>query len=383
MKQIIYLILIAIPIMQSCISSESYKYSVEDAQIVINIDSAKLVSLKVGEVKYVPLETTDYCLIGNANKVLIENQRIYIGDFSKAMALFVFDINGKFIFKISKRGQGPGEYLSFRDFDIHSNGDIYMFDVFGEKLLLYDSEGSYLREIKFNYNFESFYLSNNNIFLSVLWNKGIDKKADLAVYDVTNDKTTYLLDDAKFLYNIPIKHCSYNFYQSPNSVYYSPKFSDIIYSIREDSLIPAIGINNLPLPSEDVIKNWLSEKNFDKRLDLITNSNYFLENVFIYETGEYISFDYEKGTITEKILLYNKRTKETHALWRSAYFMAVGCSRIMGSTENEFFSAFFIDPQNQFHKKILTSREELKNWQEEDNPVLVFFNLDMESPSPF
>jgi len=383
MKRIIYLILIVLISMQSCLNSKSYKYSIEDAQMVINIDSVQLVSLKIGEIKFVPLETTDDCLIGNADKVLIKNQRIYIGDFSKAMALFVFDINGKFIHKISKRGQGPGEYLSFRDFDIHNNGDIYMFDIFGQKLLIYNSEGSYLREIKFNYNFESFYLSINNIFLSVLWSKDVEKKADLAVYDVTDGKTTYLLDDEKYLHDIPLKNSSYNFYQSPNSVYYSPKFSDIIYSIRQDSLIPAIGINNLPLPSDNVIKAWLSEKDFNKRLDLIKNSNYFLENVFIYETDEYISFDYKKGTITEKILLYNKRTKGTHALWRSAYFMEAGCSRIMGSTGSEFFSAFFIDPQNQFHKQILHSREELKNWQEEDNPVLVFFNLDMESPSPF
>ena len=328
------------------------------------------------------METSDDCLIGNAHKVLIKNERVYISDFSKAMALFVFDLNGKFIFKISKRGQGPGEYISFRDFDVNSKGDIFMFDLFGKKILTFNSEGKSLGEFSFTYNFESFFVAEDRIYLSSLWGVGGEKISALSVYDISSGQTTHLLDDAKFLYDIPTRNSTYYFYQSPSNVYLSPIFSEIIYSINGDTAIPVIKIKNLPLPPDGIIKNWINENNYDKRIELIRNSNYFLENVSIYETLGYISFDY-KGTKTGKILLFNKRTKTTCVLLPSAYFMELGCSTIMGSTGKEFFSAFFIDSKNQFHKKILDSREELKNWDEEDNPVLVFFNLDMDSPSPF
>ena len=120
------------------------------------------------------------------------------------------------------------------------------------------------------------------------------------------------------------------------------------------------------------------ERDNNKLLDLIRDNNYFLENVFIYETNKYISIDCKKGTLTDKILLYNKITNKTHALWMSAYYMEVGYSRIMGTTGKEFFSVFFLDSDNQYHKKILKSRKELNNWTDDDNPVLVLFDLDMD-----
>jgi hypothetical protein len=35
------------------------------------------------------------------------------------------------------------------------------------------------------------------------------------------------------------------------------------------------------------------------------------------------------------------------------------------------------DAENNFHKEILESREELKNWKEDDNPLIALFNSDM------
>ena len=372
MKKIKYIMPVILCVLQSCFNSKSH-VSVEDANILINIDSAKLVSLKVSDVRYIPLETSDECLIGHAHKVLIKKGRIYVADFSKAMALFVFDMTGKFIFQISKKGQGPGEYVSFWDFDIHNNGEIYMYDVSGRKILVYDSEGKNFREIKFDYNFKSFFLTENKIYLSALWGENGKKMAALAVYDITTGKTTPIFDDEKFLYNIPFNNSPYDFFQSSDRAYYSPKFSDIIYSISKDGVIPEIGINNLPLPPADVMEKLQDERDNNKLLDLIRESNYFLENVYIYETSKYISIGCKKGK-GDKTLLHNKITNKTHALWLSAYFMEVGCSNIMGSTGKEFFGMVFFSSDNQYHKKILESRKELSNWQDDDNPVLVLFD---------
>jgi len=373
--------LIFIPFLQSCSNSKSDKYSLDDVQIIIDVESAKLASLKFGYIQFIPLETTDDCLIGASHKVLIKNENIYVGDFNKTMALFVFDMNGKFMHKISRRGQGPQEYISFRDFDIHDNGDFYMFDLFGSKIVIYDSKGEFIKNIKFDYHFDSFCLRDNNIYLSKLLGKDTNSIANLAVYDVLNEKTTILLDDKIFLYDIPISSSHSKFYQSANKIYYSPNFSPIIYSINSNGIKPEIGFRNLLIPPERLIESWLEEKDFKKQFELITDNPYFLENANIFETDKYIQFQYKAGRQT-KYILYNKRTKSTNEISPMAYYMTIGAI-ISGSTGKDFFTVIDINNGNLFNKRILESREELKNWQTEDNPIIVIYDLDMDSPLPF
>ncbi|MDR1097536.1 MAG: 6-bladed beta-propeller [Tannerella sp.] len=380
MKQITLFSILSILMMQSCVNQEASNDVFKDVPIVINIDTVKsnpLNSLKFSHIRYIPLETDEECLIGFANKILIRDSRIYVADFHKAMALFVFDMNGKFLFKIARRGQGVGEYVSFRDFDIQTNGDLYMFDQHRKKILIYNSAGEYLREIYSDFYFSKFCLVNNRMYWSELIERG-NTFANLVAYDMTDKRTEFILKDEKFLHNEGIINFSdYNFYYSPdNTVYYSPKFSEIIYSIGENGVYPAIGVKNLKIPPKHIIDGWLQENDIFKRSGLIKNSKYFIENAYIYETDKYITFACVKDVLPD-VLLYNKCSKSVRSSWISDYFYGVGIDRIKGSTGKEFFGVIAFNPDNESHRKILASREELKNWNEEDNPVIVFFNPDM------
>jgi hypothetical protein len=376
MKQTILFSILLFLMMQSCVNKESSNDDpFKGVPIVIDIDSVKSVPLTLSHIQYIPLETTDECLIGRTGKVLIRNNKIYVADFSKAMALFVFDMNGKFLFKISQRGQGPGEYLSFHDFDIQSNGDIYMFDQWRKKILIYNSEGNYLREIVSDYHFYNFCLVNNKMY----WSKLNEKEmiANLAVYDMIDKKTEFILKDNLHDTGI-INYAGFDFYYSPNyTTYYSPKFSKIIYSISEDGVHPAIGIKNLNIPPRFIIDGWSQIENVIERTQLITNSTYFIENIYIFETDRYISIGCIRGDVLDKTLLYNKHSKSTFTAWNPNYYAALGIDQVKGSIGKEFFGVVAFKPHNEFHKKILESREELKNWKEDDNPVIVFFNPDM------
>ena len=363
MKQILSIISVFI---LSCSPGKSSEFLTESAAITVHLDSIQYVALKIGNIRYIPLETTDECLLGNADKILIQNNRIYVADFNKAMSLFVFDMNGKYLFKINKRGQGPGEYTSFRDFDIHNNKELYMFDNFGQKLLIFDLEGKYLRDIKFEYFFMSFCLTEDKIYMSEI--RGADRKkaAAFAVYDIKSGNTTFLMDDKKFLYTIPITNSSYKFYYSPNTIYHAPKLSETIYSVTNDSIFPAITVKGLPAIPKDLLEQWDAETDQNARSANFRNSNYFLENSYIYETDDYISLQYQLGANPHD-LLYNKHTQQAYKLL-FPYFEAIGHYCIRGSTGTEFFSVVSFDADNNYHKKILESREELKNWDEEDNP---------------
>jgi hypothetical protein len=361
----------------SCTHQESSDDAFKDVPIIIDIKSVKSTPLKLGHIQYIPLETSDECLIGTADKALIRDNKIYVADFDHSMALFIFDMTGKYISKISRRGQGPGEYLSFKDFDIQTNGEIYIYDNSGKKFLIYNPEGECLREIAVDFYFLGFCLVDDKIYWSRPYANG-KMFANLAIYNITNKKTDFIFKDKKFLYDIDIVNFnSHYFYYSPDNItYYSPKFSKIIYSIGKDGVRPAIGIKNLNIPQEHIIEGWLQVDDVFERSQLATNFKYFIENAYIYETDKYITFGCIRNIVND-VLFYNKHSKSICAIMPHEYFSKMGSDRVKGSTGKEFFGIITFDSNNESHKKILASREELKNWKEDDNPVIVLFEPDM------
>ena len=82
-------------------------------------------------IELIPLETNDDCLIGWMPEIIATEKYYYmisaVGyDFQK---LYVFDKQGKFVRQISSRGQGGGEFIEVRDFDVIGDSIIKMGDV--------------------------------------------------------------------------------------------------------------------------------------------------------------------------------------------------------------------------------------------------------------
>ncbi|WP_160150072.1 6-bladed beta-propeller [Parabacteroides sp. Marseille-P3160] len=98
----------------------------------------------IDSIKYVTLELTDESIIGNIQKLIVYNDRIYILD-TQSSSLFVFDIKGKYLFKIDKIGSGPGEYTQLDFFDIdYKNNHIILTDLMTYWAIRYDMNGQYL-----------------------------------------------------------------------------------------------------------------------------------------------------------------------------------------------------------------------------------------------
>ena len=97
---------------------------------------------------YVQLETLDNCLIGDVKDIHLVNDRLLVGaDFK---SVFVFDLNGKFLSKVSRIGRGPGEYGKLAWFDVNpSNNEISIYDVSSHKILVYSVDGDFIRQFTF------------------------------------------------------------------------------------------------------------------------------------------------------------------------------------------------------------------------------------------
>lgn len=116
MKRLYLLFLLSLFVLASC---DSVKENEACLLSDIRLESAEKVSKLTdmfNSYKIVRLETNDSCLIGDRmNKIIKRDSVYYIKNFDE---IFIFDNNGTFMNKLSKRGNGPDEYTGIMDFDI-------------------------------------------------------------------------------------------------------------------------------------------------------------------------------------------------------------------------------------------------------------------------
>ena len=91
------------------------------AQIRINIydqrDHYEKVNLSevADSIVYIPLETTDSCLLSDELQIFYGKDAIFVGD-QKNERFYRFDKHGSFLNTIGQKGEGPADYTSALNF---------------------------------------------------------------------------------------------------------------------------------------------------------------------------------------------------------------------------------------------------------------------------
>lgn len=94
--------------------------------------------------KIIPLEATDRSLLGVAQKCLVKNDRILFLDY-KMRVIYVFDLEGRFLFSIDSLGGGSEEYTELKDAVFSYDGtQILVLD--HTAILAYDLENGHFVE---------------------------------------------------------------------------------------------------------------------------------------------------------------------------------------------------------------------------------------------
>lgn len=108
----------------SCSSQEVKK----NTSAKVNIDGIKSILINsddileeydpleiISQIDYVHLESTGENLIGQVDKVIIFDDKIFVLDRTKAKSVFCFGLDGTYLFKVGEFGRGPGEYRELED----------------------------------------------------------------------------------------------------------------------------------------------------------------------------------------------------------------------------------------------------------------------------
>lgn len=118
--------------------------------LTININNDEYSKIHLGRLteskKEIALENSTESMLGRIVDVKFLKDKIIV--FDLLSGIHAFDSTGKFITKIGKNGEGPGEYKYINSMEINNDfGLIYIASMY--KLLIYSSDFSFLEEKKF------------------------------------------------------------------------------------------------------------------------------------------------------------------------------------------------------------------------------------------
>ena len=196
-----------------------------DASFAKNISFNELFD----EVCLIPLETLDESLITHVTRAIFHEDAFYIFD-RMQKSVFVFDESGKFRYKISNIGRGPGEYLEIEDITINHSlntidllspwGVIFRYSIwdgsFSESLNITDGIRAVHQLIYFGTDMVMFfqhYEKNKLRSYDTEKNKTINELYDLPVFTRMLPQTNY-----PFLY--VLNDTLHFFHSYGNSIYY-------------------------------------------------------------------------------------------------------------------------------------------------------------------
>lgn len=96
------------------------------------------------DIEYIPLETTDDCLLDEELKIIsVTEKEIIVFDYTRA---YRFSRQGKFLNSIARKGQGPGEFSNCISLAADTlNRWLYFAD--NNRLLKYDFDGNHLEDL--------------------------------------------------------------------------------------------------------------------------------------------------------------------------------------------------------------------------------------------
>lgn len=194
----------------------------------------------IDDYSYIPLETTDDCLIGEISKLCTDSSFFFVFD-KRNNTVFRFSEQGKFLGRISNRGRGPQEYTELQDVSLDKERkEVCLLDLGSQKLLFYDYGGVFLREEPIYYFFLTFefwkskmvlntWMSTNSMYPGANYNRLLVTERNQEPLYKGFSYPAHLRRQFH-LGNAPYSLCAYD-----KEVFYNHSLSDTIWQIEEGS----------------------------------------------------------------------------------------------------------------------------------------------------
>lgn len=232
---IFFVILMTICMLQSC--TESSDSVIKHDEVHLQIDPNNLppfskLSELVTDVRILPLETSEECLIGSVGRFYVGKNDIILVGHNDPSQLMRFSLEGRFLNFIGREGPGPGEYRNVWGITpFEDSAVVYVNMQHSGKVFAYSYDGVFLHEQTFPRPYRSPTVINRNL-IAVTSSTGYEVRLintanqDTVGYIKTNQATTSRL---KQLNGDP-----------QNGYFYTALGRDTIWRIDSESMRPQI-----------------------------------------------------------------------------------------------------------------------------------------------
>lgn len=232
-----------IPVMEKKSSGKELHFDVYSA---LQKKMPKLIASQfVEDIEFVPLETTDECLLAESLRdITITEDDIILYDYK---GCYRFDRQGKFKNRIGTKGNGPGEYTNSLSIMVDATNQwVYMMDYMQKKYVKYDFSGKYLGDILLDdyIGFDSYvlkpmtFLMENSLYQFASQGERFSLK-------IASEKYKRMMSQMRCEYkgDIPKKlTCDPHVYNFRGDLYVNDYWCDTIYKVVNPYLLESYAI---------------------------------------------------------------------------------------------------------------------------------------------
>jgi hypothetical protein len=366
---------------------ELMEYQIEQTpKHIINVsDFDKMISTKmINNVKYVKLESKPESLIGEISKIIVDEDMIIVLDRFVSNNLYIFSMEGKFVSKIKKFGEGPNEVLQIYDFCLDKKKkEIVVFDGKLSRITCYNYLLEPIKQHKVNFRFSNFRLLSSNKFIVSV--NGSDNRhiPEIERYDILMLDSLFHIKkkgfeiDEKELNNdyTLVDHLSQI---NSGHVAWSPKFKNCIYEFDSSNTVSKKF--ELNFKNREINFEYYSQP-MKELMNVAKDKNMFYFGGEYVETDSTVFFKLSTPLVKNQILIFFDKASSKY-IYGKVNLDNLNLplfSLPITSYKNQFVS--FIEPQNiemllRNQGRNVEIPEEIKSITEQDgNPIIQFYKI--------
>lgn len=374
----------------SCTSENSFNsYStLKNGNVLIDVDNLNYEkSIIIDSIfrlrKIVKLESNEESFIGSYDKLLIEENRVYIMDSSITFSIFVFDFEGNFLFKISSFGEGPDEYVELRDFTVSSNTKtIDVLDFGGKKLLRFDKQnGKPVETERLDRNV--YYRSLERIDGGYVVNHANNCGVLQDCFNVSFLGNDLKVQSSSLAMNSYLKNYDFkgdpHFSRNADQVYFKEIFNDTIYEIlpgsKELRAAFSIDFGDFRMPHD--FKYSKKNSNLNEAIQFSLNNNLTLGIKDFFVADSYLYFRYGVPGLREVIVDLNSMENFSFQRFVTSNFLYAGT--VTAVFRDEFIKVLTSEEVNSLVKNYYSTKDSLKVREEYSEFYEIAKGIDVES----
>lgn len=335
----------------------------------------------IQEWSYTVLETDKNCLIGDINKIEIDDTLLFIeSQNGSEFSLYMFYKSGRFGHQIGSVGRAPEEYISLSAWCIDRfNKEVYVMDRFRKRVVKYGYDGRFKAAMELNPSYSMVYdmaYFRDSIFCLKNYIPGQhNASGDSPRFIITNKQFHPIAYSASenLVADYIVKPFQNSWWESEAGVYAMTVLNDTIYKLNEScSFVPAFYLDLEKVKLKDVnfnshhynqIRNNLVAQGYNvyKQCFLLNNLLFVCsEDSYLMNLENYRGVKLNNIDSCQQIIYPNR--------WLSSYKeVLIGTSKV-----SDLYSDEELGKDMLYYDKV---KQLLSLLKEDSNPVLFFYRF--------